>query len=257
MCKDEIMTLLEQWMEGFSCLEQNSLLFVAFPGVGNVGKCAIEEILALNMNEEVLRLHPVGLPPLAELDDQGLLSPPHIKVHRIHLSCQQALYTLSGPSQPNQAIEQSMLARQILEFAKKQNIERICVFAGLMDEPERKETFAVATTIKSRQHLLEKGVDVRIDEPRSGAIGVSALITSLGPVYNLDSCCVISSTIGTSKDTMSALRLLRSVDTWFQLNLTIPNEDMLNLRLRSKLSDVDPGQTDFIKEMTSHDTSYM
>lgn len=251
------MTLLEQWFEGFSCLEPNSLVFVAFPGVGNVGKCAIEEILAMNLNEEVLRLHPLGLPPLAELDDRGLLSPPHIKVHRVHLSGSQSLYTILGPSQPNQAIEQSMLARQILEFAKIQNIERICVFAGLMDEPERRETFAVATTVTSRQRLVEQGVDVRTDEPRSGAIGVSALITSLGPVYNLDTCCVISSTIGTSKDTMSALRLLRAMNSWFDLQLTLPSEEMLNLRLRSKLSDVDTQQNDFIKEMTSHDTSYM
>jgi len=252
-----IMTLLKQWIGDQSNLEKNAMIFVAFPGVGNVGKCAIDELLQSNEHHEVLRLHPVGLPPIAELDAQGLLAPPHIKVHRVETSGNQVLYTLSGHSQPNQAIEQSMLARQILEFLKDSMIHQIFVFAGLMDEPERKEIFVVTTSIESQKKMLEMGVHVRTDEPRSGAIGVSALIASLAPVYGLESSCVISSTVGTSKDVMSSLRLLTSLNDWFGFDLNIPNEEILNLRLRAKLGDSIGSETDFVKEMMTHDTSYM
>lgn len=251
------MTLLKQWIGDQFHLEKHASIFVAFPGVGNVGKCAIDELLQSNEHDEVLRLHPIGLPPIAELDNQGLLAPPHIKVHRVETSGDQVLYTLSGHSQPNQAIEQSMLARQILEFLKDSMIRQIFVFAGLMDDPERKEIFVVSTSIETQKKMLDMGVHVRTDEPRSGAIGVSALIASLAPVYGLESCCVISSTVGTSKDAMSAIRLLAAVNDWFKFDLKIPNEEMLNLRLRAKLGDSIGSETDFVKEMVAHDTSYM
>ena len=251
------MTLLKQWIGDRSELVKHATIFVAFPGVGNVGKCAIEELLQSNEHDEVLRLHPLGLPPIAELDAQGLLAPPHIKVHRVETSSDQILYTLSGHSQPNQAIEQSMLARQILEFLKDSMIRQIFVFAGLMDEPERKEIFVVSTSIETQEKMLNMGVHVRTDEPRSGAIGVSALVASLAPVYDLESCCVISSTVGTSKDVMSSLRLLTALNDWFGFDLNIPNEEMLNLRLRAKLGESTGSETDFVKEMMTHDTSYM
>ena len=251
------MTLLRQWLGDHEKLEPQSYLFVAFPGVGNVGKSAIDELLLANSCEEVLRLHPLGLPPLAELDNQGLLSPPHLKVHHLISDTEPTIYTLSGPSQPNQALEQSNLAREILSFAREQDIDRIFVFAGLMDDAERKETFAVATTEQSRIRLLEQGVDVRDDEPRSGAIGVSALITSLGPVFDIDSCCVISSTVGASTDVHASLRLLENMKSWFSFQFHLPEEDMIGLRLRSKLQSVDVPSEDYIKELTSYDTSYM
>ena len=53
-------------------------LLVAMPGVGDVGKLAIDAVNCELDAEPVARIIHPSLPPLAKLDDDGLLSPPHI-----------------------------------------------------------------------------------------------------------------------------------------------------------------------------------
>ena len=42
------------------------------------------------------------------------------------------------------------------------------------------------------------------DEPSSGAIGLAALLSSLGPVYGIDSACAIATTVGASGDIIAS-----------------------------------------------------
>ena len=59
------------------------MMLLAFPGVGNVGKVALESLWNLNPTQVIARLHPSGLPPLAKLDEDGLLSPPHLTLSKM------------------------------------------------------------------------------------------------------------------------------------------------------------------------------
>ena len=71
------------------------LLLVAMPGVGDVGKLAIDAVNTELDAEPIARiLHP-ALPPLAKLDEDGLLSPPHILLSRVIVDGRE-VYTLTG-----------------------------------------------------------------------------------------------------------------------------------------------------------------
>lgn len=251
------MTLHVEWRGNHQQLPEHEVLLIAFPGIGNIGKVAIETIRKLDGTNEVARLHPIGLPPLASLDDDGLLAPPHLSLNQTVNQDGVSILTLVGSAQPNEPSQQSMMATELMEFFKAQDVHDLLVLAGMIDAPERKETFAVASSASHRIDLEQMGVDVRRDEPRSGAIGVTALLASMGPLYGMNSTCIITTTVGSSGDILASQRMIERIDDWFNLCLTLPKEG--NEWLKKKLASIAPTNTEnLVGELTgSHDAFYM
>ena len=101
------MTMRIEWRKGNEVLPKGSTVLIAFPGVGNIGKVALDNLRDLEDTVERARLHPVGLPPLAELDEDGLLAPPHFSLCESITKTGTSLLTLTGKAQPNEPSHQS------------------------------------------------------------------------------------------------------------------------------------------------------
>ena len=242
------MTLTVEWRNGNSVLPEHSLMLIAFPGVGNVGKAAIDAVNSVNEATQVARLYDTSLPPLACLDEDGLLAPPHYTLSSIESTTGKTILTLTGSTQPVDPNSQGMLANEIMKFFMEQGVSELVVMAGLGSEPSRKETFIVASNSSHRIELESRGVDVRRDEPSSGAIGLSALLASSGPLFEINSCLSIATTIGASGDIMASQRLLDSLDSWFDLGISLPSETSANLLM--KLQSMAPEKTqDVVAEL--------
>ncbi len=251
------MTMQIEWRNNASALPKGATVLIAFPGVANIGKVAVDSVCDLHESVEIARLHPVGLPPHAQLDEDGLLAPPHFSVRHVATKGQNPLITLTGKAQPNEPGQQSMLAREVMSFLQQQETSTAFVLAGMIDKPEIKETFAVASSAAFRIDMESMGVDVRRDEPRSGAIGLAALLASMGPLYDINSACIIATTVGNSEDILGSQRMIEHLEQWFGFGLTVPTNG--NEWLRDKLKAIAPEtEDDLVGEMTaSHDAFYM
>ncbi|DAC59842.1 MAG TPA: hypothetical protein D7I03_03385 [Candidatus Poseidoniales archaeon] len=251
------MSLLVEWRNGHNNLLDANICLFSLPGVGNIGKAAIDALNSTNESIELARLHHTALPPLATLDQDGLLSPPHLSVKAIEYNESEYVLTITGTSQPLEPNNQGYMAREILELLKQNNVSELIVLAGMVDEAARKEIFIVPSSSSYRVDLESRGANVRRDEPSSGAIGMAALLSSLGPVYDINSACAIATTIGSSGDIIASQNLLKSIDKWFGLKLLIPND--ANQKLIEKLKQISPNsQEDLVSEITqTHDAFYM
>ena len=251
------MSLIVEWRGSNNRIGEADILFIALPGVGNIGKTCLEALNELNEGIEIARLHHTALPPLATLDDDGLLSPPHFSLKKVISGTGKKIVTISGTSQPLEPQNQGFMAREIMEFIKQESIEISVVLAGMVDEPSRKETFIVPSSAKFRIELEERGANVRRDEPSSGAIGMAALLASLGPVYEVNTACAIATSVGASGDSHAAGRLLSSIDDWFSLGIELPKDTQKNIL--DKLADIAPNnKQNYVAEMSqSHDGFYL
>ena len=137
-----------EWRNGAPARPTGATLLVAFPGVANLGKVAVDSIGNLHDGLELARLHPIGLPPHAELDEDGLLAPPHYSLRRID-AAGGPLLTLTGKAQPKEPGQQSTMAAELMAFFQKEGVSTVLVLAGMIDKPEVKETFAVASSSSS------------------------------------------------------------------------------------------------------------
>jgi proteasome assembly chaperone (PAC2) family protein len=251
------MSLLVEWRGGNTALGDNALALIALPGVGNVGKSSLEALNEINQAEEIARLHHTALPPLATLDEDGLLSPPHLSLRSIESKTGVRIITIVGASQPLESQYQGSMAREIMEFLKSQDVENLIVLAGMVDIATRKETFIVPSSSSFRVELESMSADVRRDEPSSGAIGMAALLSSYGPLFGINSACAIATTVGSSGDIHASQRLLESLDKWFGLGVALPKD--AKEKLAKKLASMAPKETnDHISELTeSPDAFYM
>jgi proteasome assembly chaperone (PAC2) family protein len=251
------MTLHVEWRNGADSLPSRSLVFVAFPGVGNLGKVAVESMRELNDTVELARLHLDALPPQANLDEDGLLAPPHVSLAETRTPGGRSFLTLTGAAQPVDMSLHGGIARQLMTFLQDHDVEAVVVLAGYKIGADRKETFAVASSSAYRIDLEGLGVDVRRDEPKSGAIGLGAMLASTGPLYNINSACVIGTTVGSSQDIMASQRIIEHLDRWFSLGLKLPDDG--SAWLIERLTEMAPASTeDLVKELTAtHDASYM
>jgi proteasome assembly chaperone (PAC2) family protein len=251
------MSLMVEWRSGHTTLGTNDLVLISLPGVGNIGKAALEALNDINLAEELARLHHTALPPLATLDEDGLLSPPHLSVRSIESSTKVKIITITGTSQPLESQFQGQMAREVMEFLKKQGANNIIVLAGMTDVATRKDTFIVSSSASFRMELEAIGADVRRDEPSSGAIGMAALLASYGPLYDLNSACAIATTVGASGDIHASQRLLEALDKWFQLSVALPKD--AKEKLSKKLASMAPNKTaDHVSELTeTPDAFYM
>ena len=251
------MSLLVEWRGVNSNVGENTLTLLALPGVGNIGKASLDALNDINEAEEIARLHHTALPPLATLDEDGLLSPPHLSVRSIESNTGIRLITIVGTSQPLESQYQGTMAREIMKFLKSENVENLIVLAGMVDVATRKETFIVPSSSGFRVELESMGADVRRDEPSSGAIGMAALLSSYGPLFGINSACAIATTVGSSGDIHASQRLLESLDKWFELGVALPKD--AKEKLTEKLASMAPKVTsDHLSELKeSPDAFYM
>ena len=124
----------------------------------------------------------------------------------------------------------------------------------MSSDAERKEVFTITTTPSYRIELESKGVDVRRDEPKSGVIGLAALITALGPLRDVKTCCIIATTVGTSADPVAAQLLLERVRNWWNLSLPVPID--ATERLVQKLQQMHTGKVeDYVSDLSESPNS--
>ena len=241
------MTLLVDVLEEHG-LDSIDVVLFALPGVGDVGKNAVELLNEANDARTVARfIHP-GLTPLARLDEDGLLAPPHLTAKRIEAENGTSILAITGRGQPSESFQQHDFTTQLLKYLSKAAMKEIIVLAGLMSTPEIKEAFAVATTSPHRVHLEEQGVDVRRDQPSGGAIGMSALMASLAPLFGLKSVCAMATTVGASGDVHASIRLLEFVSKGWNLNIQLPKDATSSLL--AKLNELAPNaNTDHVREL--------
>ena len=106
---------------------QGGILLVAMPGVGDVGKLAIDAVNTELDAEPIARIIHPSLPPLAKLDENGLLKPPHILLSRLEIDGRE-IFTLTGDAQPMTPEGQSETALCVLDLFKG---GEVVVLAGM------------------------------------------------------------------------------------------------------------------------------
>jgi len=194
--------------------------FVAFPGVGDIGLLALSMIESSLPSSIVAEIFDPALPPLATLDERGVLRPPH------HI----------GAGQANTPIDQHRTAMELVDVLH--GFDEVVGLAGFKSGAMDRRAFFVATSSEGLSTMEAAGRRVSTTEPSAGCIGVLALLASLGPHKGLATSLAIATTMGASQDRFAAHRLLGLLDDAFSLGL--PEQHDIEADLRGRLSDRAP-----------------
>ncbi len=208
-------------------------MMLALPGVGNVGKLVVDSLIDKLPSKLIARIHHPDLPPHA-LMVSGLLVPPHLGLYLVELDSETNVLVVCGENQPMTASGQYEISMAIIEIAHTLNTELLMVLAGLSSEAGSEDVHMVVSDNETKEKIESMGIQLSIDEPKGGIIGVAGLVSSMSSIKSVNSCCIVAATFGTSVDMVSAERLKLQLEKWFDIELPIEIDETSKLVERIK-----------------------
>jgi uncharacterized protein (TIGR00162 family) len=193
---------------------RDPVLVEGLPGVGHVGKLAVEHLIEEFDSEELTRVYADEFPPQVTVDDDGVTELAHASFHAVSTDGPDLLI-LTGDHQAQSHAGHYHLTDTFLNIAEDMGAESVYALGGvptgeLVEEPD---VLGAVATNGGIDPLSDAGVEFREGEPAGGIVGVSGLLLGLGGRRGLSAACLMGETSGYLVDPTSAQAVLEVLET--------------------------------------------
>lgn len=199
------------------------VLIEGLPGVGLVGKLAVDHLVEALDGEAVRRLYSTHLPPALTVDEDGEAELASMTVYAAEADGRDLL-VLGGDSQAQDTVGQYRLADAVLDVAESFGAEAVVTVGGL-GTGERVEDYRVVGAVPAgadalRAPLADAGVAFERDEP-GNTVGMSGLLVGLGGRRGVDAAGLLGTTSGYHVDPASARAVLEVLQAAFGFSVSL------------------------------------
>lgn len=187
-------------------------LIEGLPGIGNVGKLAVEHLVEEIKAKKLAEIHCVDFPPQVFINQDGTVRLVNNEVYywKAKNKKQTDLILVTGDYQGLSSRGQYHLVDTILNIADEYGSKRIFTLGGygLGHEVEDPEVLGAATDKDLVKKLKKCDVVFRKNEPGGGIVGASGLLLGLGKERGMKGACFMGETPGYLVDPKSAEAIL-------------------------------------------------
>jgi hypothetical protein len=192
------------------------VLIEGLPGVGHVGKLAVEHLLEEFESEVVRRIYATDFPPQVSIED-GVAELASAELHAVDVGGDGErvdVLVLTGDHQAQTNAGHYRLTDTFLDLAASFGTQRIFALGGvptgeLVEEPS---VLGAVSDESGIETLEAAGVEFREDEPAGGVVGVSGLMLGLGGRRGFEVGCLMGETSGYLVDPKSAQAVLVTLE---------------------------------------------
>jgi uncharacterized protein (TIGR00162 family) len=211
----------------------NPILIEGLPGIGNVGKLAVEHLVDSIGATKFAEFYCKDFPPQVFINQDGTIElvKNEFYYYESKKKNQRNLILLTGDYQGLSSQGQYELVDTILEFSKKLGVKEIYTLGGYgLGQEIRKPKVLCATTHKSLVSQMKKyGAVFKKNEPGGGIVGASGLLLGLGKLKGFKGVCFMGETPGYLVDPTSAKAVLKIIK-----NITGVDVDLSALEEKAK-----------------------
>lgn len=228
------------------------ILIEGLPGVGHVGKLAVEHLIEEGESTLVRRILSEHFPPQVSVDTSSTASLPATEVHSVDTGGDDLLVVL-GDHQAVTPMGHYRLTAAILDIAEEFGAERVFPLGGMPtgEVPDEPAVVGAVSRADLKDPLDADGVTFREREPTGGIVGVSGLLLGLGAERELDVACLMGETSGYLVDPRSAQAVLEVLSTtidvsvgYEELEARAADMEAMIRRLREMQESSVPGEDD-------------
>ncbi|MFB6092223.1 MAG: proteasome assembly chaperone family protein [Haloquadratum sp.] len=192
---------------------RDPVLIEGLPGVGHVGKLAVEHLLEEFDSEIAVRVFAEEFPPQVGIDDDGVASLACAEFHVVDAG-ERDLLILTGDHQAQSHSGHYHLTDAFLDVASSFGVDDVYALGGvptgeLVEEPD---VLGAVSDADGRDALDDAGVAFREGEPAGGIVGVSGLLLGLGGRRGFSAACLMGETSGYLVDPQSAQAVLEVLE---------------------------------------------
>lgn len=188
----------------------NPILVEGLPGVGNVGKLAVDHLVDKLGAKKFASIFSKHFPPQVLIAEDGVvrLVSNDLYYHKSQEGLD--LIILSGDYQGTSQEGQYDLAYEVLDMLEKYGGNTIYTLGGwsvgkIVAKPR---VLGATTSPEFVEKLKSANVEFSTDEPAGGIVGAAGLLLGLGQIRGMDAACLMGETSGYFSDPRSAQCIL-------------------------------------------------
>jgi len=190
----------------------NPILIEGLPGIGNVGKLAVEHLIEETKAKKFAEIYSKDFPPQVFINTDGTVKLVNNEFYYIKSKKNERdIVLLTGDYQGLSSQGQYELVEKILDICEELNIKELFTLGGygLGHEIENPKVLC-ATTDKSLVKVMKKyGAVFKKNEPGGGIVGASGLLLGIGKIRGFQGTCFMGETPGYLVDPKSAKAVLK------------------------------------------------
>ena len=201
----------------------NPIFIEALPGIGHVGKLAADHMIDEFEATKFAEIYSPSFPPQVLVKDDGVIENMLNELYYLKDVGEDNLdlIILVGNTQALSPEAQYLSCKEILEYVKQYDIDRIYTLGGMVSgQPiQQPRVFGAATHEEDAEVLREAGVELRSND---GAIGgASGLFLGLAVRQGIHGSCLMGETPGYFIDAESAEAILNKLSMLLNFEINI------------------------------------
>ncbi len=218
-----------------------AVLIEGMPGIGNVGKVAIDFLIDTLKAKKIAEFHSRQMPHSVFVNEHGLVEMPKIDLYLVKRKKGPDILLLAGDVQP--ASEESCYAfcELVVQISGQMKVKEIVTTGGigLRAAPKKPKVFITGTSKDALKHYSSLRVSKDIYGTVGPIIGVSGVLCGLAGKGGIDGVTLLVEVLGHPMyvAVRGARELLRVLNGRFNLGLNLKELEKEITKLEAELSD--------------------
>ena len=192
---------------------KNPILIEGLPGIGNVGKLAVEHLIDTIGAEKFAEVYSKDFPPQVFINSDGTIELVNNEFYykKSKNKNQRDMILITGDYQGLSSQGQYELVEKILDICEEFGVKEMYTLGGygLGHEIEKPKVLCATTDKNLVKKMKKHGAVFKKNEPGGGIVGASGLILGLGKLRGLKGTCFMGETPGYLVDPKSAKSVLK------------------------------------------------
>jgi uncharacterized protein (TIGR00162 family) len=189
------------------------ILIEGLPGIGNVGKLAVEHLIDSIDASKFAEIYSKDFPPQVFINPDGTIELVKNEFYywKAKKKDQRDLVLLTGDYQGLSSHGQYELVEKILDIIEDLGVKEMYTLGGygLGQDIEKPKVLCATTDVHLVKKMKKYGAVFKKNEPGGGIVGASGLILGLGKIRGLEGTCFMGETPGYLVDPKSAKAVLK------------------------------------------------
>ncbi|HLD33091.1 MAG TPA: PAC2 family protein [Candidatus Nanoarchaeia archaeon] len=216
---------------------KNPVLLEGLPGIGNVGKIAIDFVIQELRAKKLYSLFSYTFPHTVFVNDDDLVELPSIEVYYKTFDGKNGkkdLLILTGDVQPVDEVSSYEFCEKVISIAKEMGVDEVITTGGigLPRAPEKPRVYITGNNKETIQKYSKNAdVETKIHGVVGPIVGVSGLLVGLGKLRQLNGVALLAETYGHPMylGVSGAAEIIRVLNAKLGINL---NVDKLNKEIQ-------------------------
>ncbi len=192
---------------------KDPILIEGLPGIGNVGKLAVEHLIDSIDASKFAEIYSKDFPPQVFINPDGTIELVKNEFYywKAKKKDQRDLVLLTGDYQGLSSHGQYELVEKILDIIEELGVKEMFTLGGygLGQDIEKPKVLCATTDVHLVKKMKKYGAVFKKNEPGGGIVGASGLILGLGKIRGLEGTCFMGETPGYLVDPKSAKAVLK------------------------------------------------